>query len=155
MQGRKPKPTRLKVVAGNPGRRTLNKNEPKSTAYLSAAPDWFDEMQRQKWDVAIESAPRGLLGTMDREVLVVWVCASVMHRRAMVAQTTLDKGKAAPMLTKTPGGMPIQSPYVGIINKQAQIMIKAAAEMGFTPSSRSRLSVDTSNGSSGNSFDGF
>lgn len=154
MRGRKPKPTRLKVVSGNPGKRPLNTNEPKPTAYLSTAPDWFDEMQTQYWDDAIESAPRGLLGTMDRELLSVWVCASVMHRRATEAQTKLDAGKSAPMLTKTPGGMPIQSPYIGIINKQAVIMLKAASEMGFTPSSRSRLSVDNSV-ASGNTFDGF
>jgi phage terminase small subunit len=50
--------------------------------------------------------------------------------------------------------MPVQSPYLSIINKQAQIMVKAAAEMGFTPSSRSRISVDTGV-AIGNEFDGF
>jgi phage terminase small subunit len=34
------------------------------------------------------------------------------------------------------------SPYLQIINKQSEIMIRAAAELGFTPSSRSRISVD-------------
>ena len=111
-------------------------------------------MQAQYWNDAIAAAPNGLLGTMDRELLVVWVCASVMHRRAMVAQTQIDEGKAAPMLTKTPGGMAIQSPYVGIINKQAAVMLKAASEMGFTPSSRSRISVGSSSGSD-NPFDVF
>jgi P27 family predicted phage terminase small subunit len=111
-------------------------------------------MQKSYWDSALDSAPRGLLGTMDREVLTVWVCAAAMHRRAVEAQNLVDKGKAAPMLTKTPSGMPIQSPYVGIINKQAQVMLKAASEMGFTPSSRTRLSVDSDTGDRG-AFDGF
>lgn len=155
MKGRKPKPTRLKVVSGNPGKRPINQNEPKPTAYLNEAPEWFNDLQREYWNSALQSAPRGLLGTMDREVLTVWVCASVLHRLAVVAQTELDKGKSAPMLTKTPGGMPVQSPYVGIINKQSSVMLKAASEMGFTPSSRARLSVDASSGDTGNSFDGF
>lgn len=38
-------------------------------------------------------------------------------------------------------GVPMQSPYLAIANKQAQIMTKAAVEMGFTPASRSRISV--------------
>ena len=38
--------------------------------------------------------------------------------------------------------MPIQSPYISIINKQASLMIKAASEMGFTPASRSRVEID-------------
>ena len=35
----------------------------------------------------------------------------------------------------------MQSPYLPIVNKQAQIMLKSAAELGFTPVSRSRVSV--------------
>jgi 2-succinyl-5-enolpyruvyl-6-hydroxy-3-cyclohexene-1-carboxylate synthase len=35
----------------------------------------------------------------------------------------------------------MQSPYLAIANKQAQIMTKAAIEMGFTPASRSRISI--------------
>jgi len=37
--------------------------------------------------------------------------------------------------------VPMQSPYLAIANKQAQIMTKAATEMGFTPASRSRVSL--------------
>jgi hypothetical protein len=33
------------------------------------------------------------------------------------------------------------SGYLAVANKQAQIMTKAAVEMGFTPASRSRVSV--------------
>jgi phage terminase small subunit len=38
-----------------------------------------------------------------------------------------------------------RSPYVGILNQQAAVMLKCAAEMGFTPSSRSRVKVDGGN----------
>ena len=37
----------------------------------------------------------------------------------------------------------MQSPYLAIANKQAQIMTKAAIEMGFTPASRSRITLPT------------
>ena len=46
------------------------------------------------------------------------------------------------LLVKSPNtGVPMQSPYLAIANKQAQIMTKAAVEMGFTPASRSRVQV--------------
>jgi hypothetical protein len=46
------------------------------------------------------------------------------------------------LLTKsTNAGLPLQSAYLAILNKQAQIMLKAAAELGFSPSSRSRVQV--------------
>lgn len=44
-------------------------------------------------------------------------------------------------MVKSPSGYPQQSPYVSIANRQAEIMIRIAAEFGFTPASRSRIST--------------
>ena len=38
-------------------------------------------------------------------------------------------------------GYPIQSPYVAIANRQAELMLRIAAEFGFTPASRGRIST--------------
>jgi len=152
MRGRKPTPTAIKVVSGNPGKRKLNNKEPAPTGGLSGAPEWLDDMQKQYWDSAIKSAPPGLLKSLDRDILVIWVVSACLHRKAVQAQSKLDQGKVAPFLTKTPNGMPVQSPYIAIINKQAQIMIKAAAEMGFTPSSRSRIHVESEDIDPGDEF---
>ena len=40
---------------------------------------------------------------------------------------------------KSPTGFPIQSPYLAIANRQAEIMMRIASEFGFTPASRSRI----------------
>lgn len=135
-RGRKPKPTHLKVVGGNAGKRALTKKEPKPTGNLKDAPDWLTDGQRELWEYAIGSAPYGLLKRLDQSVLVTWVVAADLHRQAT------EKLNNGAMLIKTPNGMPVQSPYLAIVNKQAAIMIKAAAEMGFTPSSRSRVEVE-------------
>lgn len=47
-------------------------------------------------------------------------------------------------MVKSPSGYPIQSPYVAIANRQAEIMMRIAAEFGFTPASRSRISTPAS-----------
>ena len=44
-------------------------------------------------------------------------------------------------MVKSPTGFPIQSPYVSIANRQAEIMMRISAEFGFTPASRGRISV--------------
>ncbi|MFZ3226441.1 MAG: P27 family phage terminase small subunit [Xanthobacteraceae bacterium] len=44
-------------------------------------------------------------------------------------------------IVKTQRGFPIQSPYVSIANRQAEIMMRIASEFGFTPASRSRIST--------------
>ena len=43
MAGRKPKPTKLKVLEGNPGKRKLNKSEPKLNASIPEMPVWLKE----------------------------------------------------------------------------------------------------------------
>jgi phage terminase small subunit len=42
-------------------------------------------------------------------------------------------------MVKTASGFPVQSPYVAILNRQADTMIRIASEFGFTPASRAKL----------------
>lgn len=90
----------------------------------------------------VTNAPYGLLKQLDRSVLAIWVVAEDLHRESAtkIAQYGL--------LTKSPNaGLPLQSPYLAILNKQAQIMLKAGAELGFSPSSRSRVQIGSMDGS--------
>ena len=136
MRGAKPKPTHLKLIEGNPGKRKLNRNEPKPQGDLCDAPDWLTDEQKAGWTYAISNAPAGLMKRLDRAALTAFVVAEDMHRQASVAV-----GKFG-LITKSPSkGEPMQNPYLPIINRQAQIMLKAAAELGFTPSSRSRVEI--------------
>lgn len=41
MAGRPPKPTRLKIIEGNPGKRPLNVNEPEPEHGIPPMPDWL------------------------------------------------------------------------------------------------------------------
>ena len=44
--GRKPKPTQLKLVTSNPGKRKVNRKEAKAKAAIPAPPAWFDPLKR-------------------------------------------------------------------------------------------------------------
>jgi len=137
MRGRKPVPTYLKVLRGNPGKRALNKNERIPEGRLADSPDWMTEGQKAGWNYAIEHAPLGLLKKLDRSVLAAWVVAEDLHRRAS------EQVEKFGILTKAPNtGLPIQSPYLPVLNKQAQIILKAAEQLGFTPASRTRIQVE-------------
>ncbi|MGH7717148.1 MAG: phage terminase small subunit P27 family, partial [Vulcanimicrobiaceae bacterium] len=46
MAGRKPKPTHLKLVAGNPGKRPPNENEPQPEGDLEDAPEGLTPSQQ-------------------------------------------------------------------------------------------------------------
>lgn len=138
MPGRKPKPTHLKIVAGNPGRRALNKNEPRPAGNLETPPHWLAEAQQKGWRYIIEHSPRGLLKRLDSALLVIWVIAEDTHRQA--AESLAESSS---LLAEGSMGQPIASPYIAIMNNQAQIMIKAAGDLGFTPVARTRITVNT------------
>ncbi len=137
MRGRKPTPTAIKRLRGNPGKRPLNEAEPKPHGDLEEPPDWLTDEQKAGWAYAIEHAPRGLLKRLDQSLLTVWTVAENLHRDA--AQKVATFG----LVTKSPQqGIPVQNPYLAILNKQAQIMLKAASELGFTPASRPRIHIE-------------
>jgi hypothetical protein len=47
------------------------------------------------------------------------------------------------MLVRTPSGYVQQSPWLGIINKQLELMGRYLVELGMTPASRSRVMADS------------
>ena len=68
-------------------------------------------------------------------------CISVvLNEYALWAEATESIQKYGTMV-KSPSGYPIQSPYVFIGNRQAEIMMRIASEFGFTQASKSRIST--------------
>jgi P27 family predicted phage terminase small subunit len=92
--------------------------------------------QKIGWQHAIAHAPKGLLRHLDASLLAVWVVAEDMHREA-----ALKVAKFGMLVQSPKQRTPIQSPYLPIINRQAEIMMRAASELGFTPTSRSRITL--------------
>jgi len=136
--GPKPKPTALKILHGHNNRgggRKPNAQEPIPPGALSEPPAWLTDDQKTAWAYALDNAPLGLLRRLDRGVLTIWIVAEDAHRRAaqllQTTQTLLMRQEGVPM--------PFPSLYLGIMNKQALIMLKAAGELGFTPASRARV----------------
>lgn len=148
MRGRKPKPSYLRVLDGNAGRRPENPDEPKPVGDLEeqAPPEWMTEDQKAGWRYAMQHSPPGLLKKLDRSIMTGWVVAESLHAKA--AQEVARLG----ILLKAKSGIPYQNPYLAVLNKQAALMFKAAAEMGFTPSSRSRVKVEPPAPGAGDTF---
>ena len=138
MAGRKPLPTTVKRIKGTLQKCRTNPREPKPQGDLVEPPDYMSDGAKSAWRYALECAPPHLLKRLDMSVLEVWACAADLYSKAQAGI-----GKTG-LLIKAPNtGVPMQSPYLAIANKQAQIMTKAAVEMGFTPASRSRITQPT------------
>ena len=136
MRGRKPKPTYLKLITGNPGGRPLNFDEPEPQGDLLDPPPWFSARQRVLWSQTIRVAPPGLLRILDSTVLEIFVVAKSLHE---TAAQNIEKYGAIVKVPDARGHM--ASPYMRVLNQQALLMTKCISEMGFSPSSRSRVKV--------------
>src|SRR3990167_9530086 len=73
ISGRKPKPTRLKVLEGNPGKRPLPADEPEPRMLSIECPEMLQGEARVEWErLAPELSALGLLTTVDRAGLVAY-----------------------------------------------------------------------------------
>lgn len=73
MAGRKPKPTHLKLLEGNPGKRALNKNEPKPKVKVPSCPRHLVGEARKEWRrISKELLTLNLLTEIDRAALAAY-----------------------------------------------------------------------------------
>jgi P27 family predicted phage terminase small subunit len=94
-----------------------------------------------------ELASLRIITALDRSAL-----AAYCNAYGLWAEATEAIQKYGTMV-KSPTGYPIQSPYVSIANRQAEIMMRIASEFGFTPASRSRISAPAEDRSQAGLFD--
>lgn len=136
MRGRRPKPTRLKVLTGNPGKHPLNDREPEPEPAIPDCPPELGPVAKREWDRLVgELGKLRILTNLDRAALGAY-CGAY----ALWAEATEQIEKYGSMV-KSPSGYPQQSPYLAIANRQTEIMMRIASEFGFTPASRSRIST--------------
>jgi len=103
---------------------------------LSEIPEWLTESQKAGWQYVIDRAPKGLLKKIDSALLTIWVIAEDIHREAA------EKLRLEGLARKAVNGFPMQSLYLGILNQQAGIMMKASSALGFSPASREKLDIE-------------
>ena len=87
-----------------------------------------------------ELATLKLLTNFDRATLAAYCGAYALWAEATEAIQKYG------VTIKLPSGYPVQSPYVSLANRQAEIMMRIASEFGFTPASRSRISTHPKSG---------
>ncbi len=115
-RGRKPKPTRLKVIEGNRGKRPLPEEpEPSPVQEVPQPPDWLLAEGKREWRrLAEELGQVGLLTRVDLSMLAVWCQVWARYHQA----ETHGKGASASLIAQ---------------------LRHVAAEFGLTPASRPRL----------------
>ncbi len=139
MRGRRPTPTELKLVTGNPGHRPLNPREPKPANSLPTCSAHISPTAKAEWKrLAGEMHRLGIVSQLDRAALAAYCQA---YGRWVEAERKL---KETPILIRLPSGYIQQSPWLGIAHKSQEMMHKFAGELGLSPVSRSRVQKELS-----------
>ena len=136
MAGRPPKPTKLRILQGNPGKRPLPKAEPQPTIGIPTRPEWLSPEAKREWTRVVgELAELGLLAKIDRALISAYCQCWGMYVSAIRAIDCYG------MTFETPNGYIAQRPEVGIALRNLEKMNQLSAKFGFTPSDRSKMAM--------------
>lgn len=138
MPSPKPKPSALKLLAGNPGRRPLNMQEPQFESGIPDKPEWFDTYASEEWDRITGNLNGQRVFTKNDLGIIMALCLAYEQMRECLAiikalgrsYTVQDMGgnthyKARPECVRYETA---QKEYRTLLS-----------EIGFTPSSRSKV----------------
>lgn len=133
-RGPAPKPTAVKALEGNPGKRPINKREPRPVGSLVRPKHLTGEAARE-WDRAVGAMPDGVYTPADAPALAVYCEAWVIYRAGLAL---LDEEG---MMSTGSHEQPVAHPVLAVIARQAEIILRATDRLGMTPTARTRLTV--------------
>jgi P27 family predicted phage terminase small subunit len=136
MRGRKPKATTLRVLQGNAGKRALNPDEPQPETLATACPVEIDDpAARAEWERAIVPAIERGQVTADDRVMAIAYCELWATYRSQLA----DAAKHAHVVAVGKHKYPTPNPARVMANKTLLILKGVVAELGFSPTARTRV----------------
>jgi P27 family predicted phage terminase small subunit len=139
LRGPAPRPTRLRILEGNPSKRPLNRAEPKPRVKAPQCPDHLDDLAKAEWKRLVRIIRHMKLLTEADYIALSNLCQA--YSRMVKAERKLAE---AGLLYKTQSGYVQQSPLLSIINSSVETITKLCREFGLTPSSRSRIQLSSS-----------
>lgn len=133
--GRRPKPVAKKQLAGNPGKRKLNTDQPDFDLVTNVfCPEWMGEYGRQLWDaIAPQLCAEKIMAITDVQNLEVYCNAYDQFR---IAQEEVRKNGVT--VTGATGG-PVKNPAATALKEAVAVMATYGGMLGLDPSSRQRL----------------
>lgn len=135
-RGPPPKPTALKLIAGNPGNKALPKGEPKPKVEMPSMPKHLSAEARAEWERLGPVLVRlRLLTRLDRAAFAAYCQAWARH---VQAEEEIAKSS---LLVVTSNGYPTVGPWHTISKQAVEQMAKFLGEFGLTPAARTRINA--------------
>jgi P27 family predicted phage terminase small subunit len=139
MAGHKPKPTAIKQITGNPGKRKLNGTEPMFSTANVKCPGHLNAAAKREWRrLAPAMEIKGLLTDVD---VAAFAAYCLLYSRWAEAEKQIQK---TGLVVKSASGEPIRNPYLIVAERSLAELRKYETDLGFNPSARSRIHVPES-----------
>ena len=133
-RGRKPTPTAIKMLEGNPGKRPLNTKEPKPAKKAPSCPKWLEPEAKKEWRrLAKQMEQIGILTEVDMAAFAGYCQAYARWKEA--EEFITQHGS----IFQTPSGYVQQVPQVSIAQQNLKIMQSFCSDFGLTPATRARI----------------
>lgn len=134
MKGRKPKPTKLKVIQGTFRKDRANPDEPNPKTKIPSPPDFLNADALQEWGRMSEKLYQlGMLAEIDRGIFAAY-CDSY-GEWAVAKRTFIETMKKDDifhgLLIRTKAGNIIPNPLIGSAHTAMKLMIKTAEVLGI------------------------
>lgn len=152
MRGRKKKPAKLELLQGNPGKRPVNKNEPKPAERAPSCPSHLDTQAKRIWGKVVKQLlPLGLVTEIDEAILALY-CQTYSTWLTLTQELKRDgafinipvRERTGELVKDFNGNVitePIKNPRVVEIRLHTAQLKSLAAEIGLTATSRARIQV--------------
>lgn len=130
------KPTALKKLSGNPGKRALNKSEPRPLGDPSR-PTALTPNAKKIWAKLVVAMPEGVFTSADNYLLAAYCEAVATHQLATQHLSTGDYE------TTGSTGQAKLSPWFGLQSDAARLIVTIGAKLGLDPTSRQNINTGT------------
>jgi P27 family predicted phage terminase small subunit len=140
MRGRRRKPTAVHEANGNPGKRALNKREPKFAVGAPPIPSdvLLDVLEKQIWRLEVPRlVKKKIITEADGLCLARYCCLKARLIRNRKEQQSLGW----PQTVLDFNAIPKKHPLILIENDTLKELRQVESELGLTPASRARLQV--------------
>lgn len=141
IRGRIPQPTVLKIMRGNPGRRPLNRSEPRPAPGVPDPPDFLSPAAQEEWRRVTDLLNRiGMLTELDRALLAAYCQAWADYTR-LAAELEAE----GPIIIGATG-VPIGNPKARLLRQTYGIIERCCNHFGFSPAARARKTATEDGG---------
>ena len=140
MPGRRPSPTALKIASGNPGKRAMNKREPKVEPGVPQPADHLSDGARQAWFALAPMLDAMNVLTKADAIELEILCEVYVEWQELKADIAKN-GRTQDVTTKGGGTFTRQRPQVAMLQDCDRRLRGHLSEFGLSPASRSKISV--------------